>query len=484
MMPNSCRFSPIEPDSVRDVTMDQRYDTLTIRASPDPRSVAGTYRLLGRIGAGATGIVYEGEHVRLGRRVAIKILRTDMQANERAVERFFREARIIATVQDEHVVSILDCGQLADGTPFLVTELLQGQSLRSRLGEAKVLSLQETVQIVLDACLGLSAVHASGIIHRDIKPENLFLTRRSSGAPVCKVLDFGVAKLTNNPTTEHGAIIGTVSYMAPEQILDASQVGPQADVYSMGAILFECLVGQPPHTGDTTHAIMFKAVHSAAPDLQSLRPEAPSGLARLLERALSGDPKWRFATAAELADALARVAARESIPVRLAGTTLGQPESLHVPLVNASSSRRPRLPRLRSAALGALVGAAASWVAFAWRPSSPDRASVVPPVGSRSGMQESMAVVSSKVPALQPSPPEDTTPAEKAIAPFAGPGASVETSRLAQDATSPRAARPPPSHVRSLPSPSAPARPAPTWLGFGAAIETRSPYESPRPHAD
>jgi len=267
-------------------------------------TIAGTYRLLNRIGTGGMGTVYEAEHVRLGRRFAVKMMRDDIDTSARSVQRFLREARIVASIQSEHVVSIVDCGQHSNGTPFLVTELLQGQDLRKILNVRQVLTIAEAVQLAADACRGLSAVHAKSIVHRDLKPENLFVTKRDNDEPLCKLLDFGVAKLAHNRTTEHGTTIGTACYMAPEQVLDASQVGPQADIYSVGAILFEALAGHPPHDGPNAHIAMFRAVHASVPSLRRTRPDVPGELCDVIERALSPDLRVRYASASSLEDAL------------------------------------------------------------------------------------------------------------------------------------------------------------------------------------
>lgn len=254
--------------------------------------VADTYRLLERIGVGGMAEVYAAEHLRIGRRFAVKVLRIDRAP--KAARRFRREAEAIARVENEYVVSLIDCGEFPDGTPYLVMELLHGVDLRRLLESASPLPIPRAVSLVWDACQGVTAVHRAGLIHRDLKPENLFATQRATGEDWCKVLDFGVAKLGVSGSTAEGALVGTVRYMAPEQLLDGASAGPSVDVYALGAILYECLCGESPHSGTSMQELMFKIMNEQPRPLERLRAEVPVELAGAVARALHKVPDRRF----------------------------------------------------------------------------------------------------------------------------------------------------------------------------------------------
>jgi len=170
--------------------------------------VAATYRLGERLGAGGMGEVYQAEHLRLGRQFALKLLRADR--TEHVQNRFRREARAVARVDNEFVVGVVDCGETEQGCPYIVMELLRGVDLRALLNDAGPLPIPRAVHLVSQACQGIAAVHLAGVIHRDLKPENLFVSRRSGGEDWCKVLDFGVAKTELMGSTADGAVLGTV----------------------------------------------------------------------------------------------------------------------------------------------------------------------------------------------------------------------------------------------------------------------------------
>jgi serine/threonine-protein kinase len=262
--------------------------------------IAGTYRLVRFLAAGGSGDVYEAEHLRLARPFAVKLLRAGPGRADSVIHRFRREARAIAKVHSEFVVASVDCGVLDDHTPYLAMELLQGEDLGALLRREGTLPARRALQIVTEACTGLAAVHAAGLVHRDIKPENLFITRRASGADWCKLLDFGVAKLEASQATGHGAILGTIRYMAPEQLADGAQVSPATDVHALGAVLFECLSGRPVYTGATVQELMYSVMNATPPSLLELRPELPRALAQLVQCCLAKSPADRPASAQEL----------------------------------------------------------------------------------------------------------------------------------------------------------------------------------------
>jgi serine/threonine protein kinase len=266
--------------------------------------VARTYRLLERLGAGGMADVYEAEHLRLGNRVAVKLLRAGGRADRSGIERFRHEARRVAALSSEHIVKVFDCGRLPCGTPYLVMERLIGEDLRSLLAREGRLPVRRAVGLAVGACRGLSVVHAAGLVHRDLKPANLFVVRGSTGADWCKILDFGVAKAVLSDATAGGALLGTVRYMAPEQLEDAASARAGADIYAVGAILYECLTGLPPHEGRTLHELMYDIVHREVTSISKYRP-IPRELEEVVLRALSRDPTLRFASADEFALALA-----------------------------------------------------------------------------------------------------------------------------------------------------------------------------------
>ncbi|HEX2674678.1 MAG TPA: serine/threonine-protein kinase, partial [Polyangiaceae bacterium] len=254
--------------------------------------VAGTYRIIRSIGTGASGNVFEVEHARLGRLFALKLLRPEIAAESQAARRFAREARVAATVRNEHVVSIVDCGE-DGGRPYLVMELCEGRDLRALLREDAPTAVPRAVRLVIEAARGLSAIHDAGLVHRDLKPENLFVTRRCTGEEWCKVLDFGVAKASQSLSTTQGAIVGTVRSMAPEQLIDSSAVDASCDVYALGAVLYECLTGRPPNMGATVQETMFRILNEAPPSPRELRPEVSPRLDELVMRCLAKAPSER-----------------------------------------------------------------------------------------------------------------------------------------------------------------------------------------------
>jgi eukaryotic-like serine/threonine-protein kinase len=265
--------------------------------------LGASYRIVRKIGSGGMADVYEVEHLRLGSRFAAKVLRARTSSDPSA-RRFLREARLISRLRSDHVVSVFDVSESEDETLFYVMELLAGEDLRRLLTHTPRLSIARVAKIISDACLGLAVVHADGLVHRDLKPENLFVTHRDTGEEVTKLLDFGVVKAHDGTSTEHGGLIGTVRYMAPEQIEQAGHVGPRADVRALGAILYECLAGRPAYAADSLERLMFKILNEPVAPLGAIRPDIPGELERVVHRALARDPLERYSTPDALADAL------------------------------------------------------------------------------------------------------------------------------------------------------------------------------------
>ena len=270
------------------------------------------YKILAPLGQGAMGEVFAAEDVRLGRRVAVKLLPADLCSDPAAVERFQREARIVSTLNHPNICTLFDIGA-RDGAQFMVMELLDGETLGARMARAP-LSLDELLTFGADVAGALDAAHQQGVVHRDIKPANLFVTR--TGA--IKVLDFGVAKLSDtagasdatragtDPLTSVGTAIGTVAYMSPEQARGEAIDG-RSDLFSLGVVLYEMATGAVPFPG-ATPAVVFEGLLTKAPAAPSTRrADLPPDLDRVLARLLEKDPTRRYQSAADLRAELKRL---------------------------------------------------------------------------------------------------------------------------------------------------------------------------------
>jgi eukaryotic-like serine/threonine-protein kinase len=275
--------------------------------------VAEKYRVERVLGRGGMGIVVEARHLELDERVAIKFLLPALGSDAQALVRFEREARAAFRIQSEHVVRVFDVGRLPEGTPFIVMEFLEGEDLAQLIGSPRELSIAEAIGLVLEASEALSEAHALGIVHRDLKPENLFVARRVDGSPCLKVLDFGLSKFSD----VHGARrprawritgtqqqLGTPNYMAPEQWREAHEVGPAADQWALGAILYELIAGAPAFGGDNMASVCVRVMEQPAAPLGRWRDDVPPELEAAVGRALAKDPAGRFPSLLELAQAL------------------------------------------------------------------------------------------------------------------------------------------------------------------------------------
>ncbi len=262
------------------------------------------FRVLSHIGSGGMADVYEVEHVTLGRKLALKVLRRTAQSNPSLTRRFSREARALSRITSEHVVSIFDYGILPDGFPFFVMDLLRGRTLRAVLDAEHELTVVRTCNLGIDVCFGLTAAHQVGLVHRDLKPENLWQTRRDDGREACVLLDFGVAQVEGAHTTSDGVLVGTARYMSPEQIRSGAAPGPESDVFALGIVLYECLCGVAPFAADSLERTLFRIMNEAPRPIQELAEEVPRELVDVLGRALSKQRSERYPTALELARAL------------------------------------------------------------------------------------------------------------------------------------------------------------------------------------
>ncbi len=265
--------------------------------------VGGKFRIERILGEGGMGVVAVATHLQLDQQVALKVLRDPVLADPEANQRFMREARASARLRSEHVCKVSDVGQLDDGAPYLVMELLEGADLAAVAADGPV-PIPLACEYVLQACVAIAEAHALGIVHRDLKPANLFLTRRLDGSPLVKVLDFGIAKAAaagDFKITKTSTVMGSPGYMSPEQLRSARDADPRSDIWALGVILYELVTGRLPFAADTITELAVKVVMDP-PD--PLGVDAPA-FAAIVDRCLAKEPGQRYADVAELAAELA-----------------------------------------------------------------------------------------------------------------------------------------------------------------------------------
>jgi serine/threonine-protein kinase len=284
--------------------------------------IAGKYRIERVVGAGGMGIVHLATHLRVGERVALKVLRSDVAMEPTSVLRFLGEARAAMRMRSPHIVRVFDVDMLDGAVPYIVMEYLSGRDLAKVLGDGPI-PPPDACEYVLQACEAVAEAHAAGIVHRDIKPGNLFLTRWSDGTPCLKLLDFGISKFgapadLEAPQTQRtgagaaarastgaASVLGTPGYMAPEQVLASARVDERADLWSLGVVLYELLSARAPFSGADATEVRRAVMECQAPSLRLAQPGVPQALEAAVMRCLRRDPAERFANVAELAEAIA-----------------------------------------------------------------------------------------------------------------------------------------------------------------------------------
>ena len=267
--------------------------------------VLGNYRLVRIIGEGGVGTVYEGEHLRLGRRMALKVLHPDIATAEQVV-RFFNEARAVNAIRHPNIIDVEDFVTADTGEHYLIMELLVGEDLRTVISRDGVLPPERVLAIGDQIASALSAIHRAGILHRDLKPDNIYLTKKGD-REVAKLLDFGIAKFTSDQEgmTREGMTLGTPEYMPPEQILTGGKPDARADLYSLGMLLYESLAGAPAFTATTTAAILRGHIsEKVVPPSHRRGTAIPAVLEAAVMKCLAKEPQHRFQSADELVAAL------------------------------------------------------------------------------------------------------------------------------------------------------------------------------------
>jgi tRNA A-37 threonylcarbamoyl transferase component Bud32/CheY-like chemotaxis protein len=267
----------------------------------DPRigKVIAGYRIEERVGRGGMGVVYRAEHLNLRRRAAIKIIAPDLAESEGFRERFTREARIAAALQHPNIVTVYDAGEV-DGILYLAMQYIEGNDLSAVLRKDSRLRPYRAIDVCRQVASALDAAHAMGLIHRDVKPANVLIEGRTAF-----LTDFGLTKRmdgTHTELTRAGDVVGTIHYVAPEQI-EGNQVSARSDVYSLGCLLYHCLTGQVPFSRDTDVAVIYAHLSEPPPKLTALRPELATGLDGVIAKALDKSPDRRFPTCTDLINA-------------------------------------------------------------------------------------------------------------------------------------------------------------------------------------
>jgi serine/threonine-protein kinase len=276
---------------------------------PIGETLAGKYRIERVLGEGGMGVVVAALHLQLEQLVAIKFLLAEAMKREELVARFAREARVLAKLTGEHVGRVIDVGTTDDGVPYMVMEYLDGRDLERELEVRGPLPIAEAVDYLLQATEAVAEAHAHGIVHRDLKPANLFLAKKAKSAVSVKVLDFGISKSTKDTQKQQGlthdrAIMGSPLYMSPEQLSRAADADVRSDVWSLGVILYELTTAKLPFDGETMPQLLTAVLHGKPTPLLEARPDAPPGLAVVIERCLEKDPARRYKDVAGLARAL------------------------------------------------------------------------------------------------------------------------------------------------------------------------------------
>lgn len=397
----------------------------SIPDQPDPTLpgslFAGKYRVEKILGQGGMGMVLAARHLGLDEPVAIKVLLPAMMQVPGMVERFTREARASAKIKNDHVVRVTDVDALPSGVPYMVMERLDGTDLSEHRKSAGPLPITDAVRYLLETCSAINEAHAMGIIHRDLKPANLFLARRRDGTTMIKVLDFGISKamqsLGEQTMTVAGTVLGSPSYMSPEQIAAARDLDGRTDIWSLGVILYQLVTGRVPFPAQGLTELCALVLQTEPRRPSELRPDVPLELEAVVLRCLEKDRARRFSTAGDLATALLPFSG--AIPMRQGSlpslpTATPAPISLVTPReptlsmsesVQGASAVTLQRPRQRSSAwIAGLVGAigllGAGGVGFFWLKARPEPATATAP-----SVSQATSVITEAVTPAPPVPP-------------------------------------------------------------------------------
>lgn len=484
-------------------------------AGVHPGDVVGErYRIETILGAGAMGVVVAARHIELDDPVAIKFLSQDLLDNSNALGRFQREARAAARIKHEHVIRVYDVGKLPSGVPYLVMERLDGSDLATLLHDEGPLPLGESLRCVREACAGIAEAHRLGIVHRDIKPSNLFCVRRPNARPSVKVLDFGISKLTEpapgGSMTGTSHMLGSPSYMSPEQMRAPNRVDHRTDIWSLGVVLYELATGTLPF-GGSSYPELCLSVTSDNPEPPRARcPDLPVELEAIVLKCLRKNRDDRYANVDELAQALDRFAAGQHEasfkPVSTSRNTQA-PNAVSPPTLTAPAEWSPSpaplsaaagrstwartvrplvtLPRRYQLALGGLGAAFVLSVGLVWWSAARSGPVASPTFSHDSSVPPEHVSVPIAAPP-RPAPPLSSASSAPALRPAAGVAATSQNARAAASVSiralgtaepAPRASSP----ARASASPAASARAANTPAANTRAANTPAASAPARP---
>jgi serine/threonine-protein kinase len=313
----------------------------------------GKYRIDRVLGIGGMGMVVAATHLHLGQIVAIKFMLPAALKDKESVERFLLEARSAAALKSEHVARVLDVGTLETGAPYIVMEYLEGLTLDAFLEQGNQLSVAEAVEYTIQVCEAVAEAHTRGIIHRDLKPTNLFLTRTADKRALVKVIDFGLSKsigANSRKITKDFTVMGTPTYMSPEQLRSTSNVDTRTDIWALGVVLYELMSGQVPFEAESIAEVCALVLGSPPRPIEQAVRDVPPELSAVITRCLQKEPDDRFASVAELAEAL-----NPFVPV---GTTSA---GERIRRVQSQSEMPPSLRSSQNLAIGPLRPTQGSW---------------------------------------------------------------------------------------------------------------------------
>ena len=367
------------------------------------------------VGEGGMGFVYLARHKVIDKKVAVKVLRADLARDREILDRFVQEAKSASSIGHPHIIDISDFGDLPDGSTYFVMEYLNGISLTQAMSDATRFDSARVCHVGAQIADGLAAAHAHGIRHRDLKPDNVFLIERSNDKDFVKVLDFGIAKVSNSPgaskLTKAGAVFGTPHYMSPEQAA-GSGLDHRTDIYSLGVMLYEMTSGQLPFNADNFMGILTQHMYKAPVPLRTLMPaiECPPGLEAIVLKCLSKKPEGRYASMKELKADLDRMRAGEvpeavtDMIARSGGFAVPQDYFKPSPTITATASEPPAATGSKKPLVAAGIGAAILAVmglGFALRTTGPSDTAQP----SASGAASAVTVLAAPPSAAASSPP-------------------------------------------------------------------------------